>query len=36
LGDETFLGRAPAHVVESIRKKLDEYKAQLAKIEDAL
>jgi valyl-tRNA synthetase len=36
LGDETFLGRAPAHVVESIRKKLEEYQAQLRKIDDAL
>ena len=31
LGDETFLSRAPAHVVESIRTKLAEYEAQLAK-----
>ncbi|MDR3699999.1 MAG: valine--tRNA ligase [Candidatus Sulfopaludibacter sp.] len=36
LGDETFLGRAPDRVVESIRKKLEEYKAQLRKIDDAL
>ncbi len=36
LGDETFLGRAPAHVVESIRKKLEEYKAQLGKIDGSL
>ncbi|SPE24030.1 Valine--tRNA ligase [Candidatus Sulfopaludibacter sp. SbA3] len=36
LGDETFLGRAPAHVVESIRKKLEEYNAQLGKVLDQL
>jgi valyl-tRNA synthetase len=36
LGDETFLGRAPAQVVESIRKKLEEYKAQLAKVLEQL
>jgi valyl-tRNA synthetase len=36
LGDETFLGKAPAHVVESIRKKLGEYEEQLRKIEGAL
>jgi valyl-tRNA synthetase len=33
LSDETFLGRAPAHVIESIRQKLAGYEAQLAKIE---
>ncbi|MDQ6701462.1 MAG: valine--tRNA ligase [Acidobacteriota bacterium] len=32
LADETFLGRAPAKVVESIRQKLGEYQAQLARI----
>jgi valyl-tRNA synthetase len=32
LGDETFLGRAPAHVVASLRGKLAEYEAQLVKI----
>jgi valyl-tRNA synthetase len=36
LSDETFLGRAPAHVVESIRRKLADYEAQLAKIDAAL
>ena len=36
LGDETFLSRAPAHVVESIRQKLGDYEAQLAKIQAAL
>jgi valyl-tRNA synthetase len=36
LGDETFLGRAPAHVVESIRQKLADYKTQLAKIDGSL
>ncbi|HWB84693.1 MAG TPA: valine--tRNA ligase [Bryobacteraceae bacterium] len=33
LGDETFLSRAPAHVVASIRQKLAEYQTQLAKID---
>ena len=32
LADETFLSRAPAQVVESIRTKLAEYEAQLEKI----
>ena len=36
LGDETFLGRAPAHVVDSIRAKLGDYEAQLAKVRTAL
>jgi valyl-tRNA synthetase len=36
LGDETFLSRAPAHVVDSIRAKLAEYKAQLEKVNKAL
>jgi valyl-tRNA synthetase len=36
LADEKFLSRAPAHVVESIRQKLAEYKAQLAKLKDSL
>jgi valyl-tRNA synthetase len=36
LGDETFLGRAPAHVVEGIRAKLVDYEAQLQKIRAAL
>jgi valyl-tRNA synthetase len=36
LGDETFLGKAPAHVVESIRRKLADYEAQLSKIDAAL
>ena len=36
LSDETFLGKAPAHVVESIRRKLADYEAQLAKIDAAL
>ena len=33
LGDETFLSKAPAQVVESIRRKLSDYEAQLAKID---
>jgi valyl-tRNA synthetase len=33
LSDETFLGRAPAHVIESLRQKLAEYKTQLAKLD---
>jgi valyl-tRNA synthetase len=32
LNDETFLSKAPAKVIESIRAKLAEYQAQLAKI----
>jgi valyl-tRNA synthetase len=32
LGDEVFLSKAPAKVVESIRAKLGEYETQLAKI----
>ncbi|MDQ2900043.1 MAG: valine--tRNA ligase [Acidobacteriota bacterium] len=32
LSDEKFLSRAPEKVVESIRQKLDEYQAQLARI----
>ena len=33
LSDEKFLGKAPANVVEGMRKKLEEYRAQLAKYE---
>ena len=36
LGDSTFLNRAPAKVVESIRMKLADYEAQLAKVRGAL
>ena len=36
LSDDTFLSRAPAHVVESIRAKLGDYEAQLAKVQAAL
>jgi len=36
LSDETFLSKAPAKVVETIRMKLADYQAQLRKIEDAL
>jgi len=36
LGDETFLSKAPPHVIDSIRAKLADYKAQLKKIDDAL
>ena len=32
LSDEVFLGKAPAKVVDSIRVKLAEYEAQLAKL----
>jgi valyl-tRNA synthetase len=32
LADDTFLSRAPAHVVENMRHKLAEYEAQLDKI----
>ncbi len=36
LNDGEFLSRAPAHVVESIRQKLVEYEAQLAKVLSAI
>jgi len=36
LSDEVFLSKAPTKVVESIRAKLGEYEAQLAKIEASL
>jgi valyl-tRNA synthetase len=36
LADDTFLGKAPAKVVDSIRTKLKEYKAQLEKVKAAL
>ena len=36
LADETFLSKAPAKVVESIRAKLVDYRAQLGKIDSAL
>ena len=36
LGDSTFLSRAPAPVVESIRQKLADYETQLAKVRAAL
>jgi valyl-tRNA synthetase len=32
LGDEAFLGRAPAHVVDGMRTKLADYRAQLEKL----
>ena len=33
LSDEKFLGKAPANIVEGMRRKLEEYKAQLRKYE---
>jgi len=36
LADETFVSRAPAHVVESLRAKLAEYEEQLVKAKAAL
>jgi valyl-tRNA synthetase len=36
LADEAFVSKAPSKVVESIRQKLAEYEAQLAKIKAAL
>jgi len=36
LNDPVFLGKAPAHVVESIRQKLAEYEAQMGKIDGEL
>jgi valyl-tRNA synthetase len=32
LGDDVFLGKAPAQVVDSIRTKLADYEVQLAKV----
>jgi valyl-tRNA synthetase len=36
LGDDAFVSRAPAHVVESIRQKLGDYETQLGKVQAAL
>ena len=36
LGDETFLSKAPAKVIETIRQKLADYETQLRKIDEAL
>jgi len=36
LSDETFLGKAPPQVIESIRKKLAGYESQLRKLDGAL
>jgi valyl-tRNA synthetase len=36
LGDETFISRAPAKVVDSIRDKLAGYQAQLSKVRESL
>ena len=36
LGDEKFLGKAPAHILESMRQKLADYKAQREKLVAAL
>jgi valyl-tRNA synthetase len=36
LSDETFMGKAPAKVVDSIRTKLDGYESQLRTIEQSL
>ncbi len=36
LGDEAFLGSAPAHVVEGMRKKLADYQAQVEKLDGAV
>ena len=36
LGDEKFTGRAPAHVIDTLRQKLAEYEAQLRKNKEAL
>jgi valyl-tRNA synthetase len=32
LGDEKFMGRAPAHIVDGLRAKLAEYEGQLEKL----
>jgi valyl-tRNA synthetase len=36
LSDDTFVSRAPAHVVDGIRRKLADYEAQLSKNREAL
>ena len=36
LGDEKFMSRAPAHVVNSIREKLGGYKSQFTKLQESL
>ena len=36
LGDVSFTGKAPEHVVSGMRAKLAEYQAQLAKSDEAL
>ncbi len=36
LSDDTFVGKAPEHVVAGMREKLAEYKAQLIKSQEAL
>jgi valyl-tRNA synthetase len=36
LGDDKFVSRAPAKVVDSIREKLGGYQAQLAKLRESL
>ncbi len=36
LGDDSFLSKAPQKVVDSIRAKLEDYRAQLRKIEESL
>ena len=36
LADETFTGKAPAKVIESLRQKLSEYESQLSKTEATL
>ena len=36
LGDETFVGKAPEHIVAGMRDKLAEYESQLAKSTEAL
>jgi valyl-tRNA synthetase len=36
LGDDVFLSKAPAKVVDTIRQKLADYEAQLQKIDGAL
>jgi len=32
LSDEKFLGSAPAHIIEEMRRKLEEYERQLEKL----
>jgi valyl-tRNA synthetase len=36
LSDEKFVGRAPAHIIDTLRQKLSEYEAQFQKNQESL